>query len=187
MSHFLQFARSCTPGRLKWLRHIVIHKKLAKKKEDMGFWLRFNMKMILDLLSLCAANPKLQVHLHVPGWNEPSFSEPMRFVKWGMTSELMFRGNDLTEIAPEHGLETSEIYKSNVESMLDKHSDAVRAFGHRVPNLSFLPKLIEFDEIRFRSEGLASWTEYADDPQLLPPDGMDKWVQYARLWMTKVV
>jgi hypothetical protein len=186
MSQCVQFLKSCTPNRLRWLRHVVIDEK-PKKDNDMGYWLRLNMKMIMDLFSLCATNPDLYVHLRIPGWTDSIPFEPLRLIHGGKLLEMVFRGNDLTDIAPESGLETSEMYKNWVVGILDKHRDTVQVLGRDVSNLRFFPKLKELDEDRFRSEALEWWNHYADDPQLLPPDGVDNWVKHVRLWMAKGV
>jgi hypothetical protein len=93
----------------------------------MGYWLRLNMKMIMDLFSLCATNPNLHVHLCIPGWTESIPFEPLRLIQGGKLLEMVFRGNDLTDIAPESGPGTSEMYKNSIVSILDKHWDTVQA------------------------------------------------------------
>jgi hypothetical protein len=95
--------------------------------------------------------------------------------------------NDLTDMALDRGVEIMDWHKEMVKDVLREHTDEVRALCHDTSNLRFLPEVMTFDEDQFRRDVLSAWHRYAIDPRLLPLGGVDTWVEYARLWMSKGV
>ena len=190
--HFIRFTVRCSPGKLQWLKQVVVEETATTEEKTLFSWHRNNTKSILALLKFCAENPQTTVTLQVPRFeiilsldNPDNEHAGYNFIGQGLILSLAFRGVDLTSIAPEFGDKSSLAYDNVVQRMQRRHRRDITSLHEHTSNLKLMPRMVEWNTDEFRTSALRSWNDLARDPADLPLNALDTWVEYAHLWMSQ--
>lgn len=196
--HCLRFLRQRGSNRIQWLKTIVVteypERGAAGPYNTIAMrgttpYLKGNMKLILQLLALGAATSHLDIHLRLKSWiigdlaNFDSLDTNL-FLEIGMGLVLLFRIKDITHVMPYKGDQTLQLLLDKNDYIMGKQASVFRNLHLRAPNVRIFPTFAELDENAFRMRVLQDWNETAQDPTLLPPNGVDVWVEYVRHWLS---